>query len=89
MYLDLPCPVAKLNFAGPGRSEIAIISVASDRVRVKETHLPKNFPALCDQVRTIDKRRIRETLGVLGDELLGRVDRGLILHLELEDYVTV
>jgi mRNA interferase MazF len=53
----------------------------------KDTHLPKDSRALCDQVRTIDKGRIRETIGVLGHELLGRIDRGLILHLELEDYV--
>ena len=53
----------------------------------KETHLPKDSRALCDQVKTIDKGRIRETVGVLGGELLGKIDRGLILHLELEDYV--
>ena len=53
----------------------------------KESHLPKDSRALCDQVRTIDKRRVRETVGVLSGELLGKIDRGLILHLELEDYV--
>jgi len=53
----------------------------------KETHLPKDSRALCDQVRTIDKGRVRETVGVLGRELMGKIDRGLILHLELEDYV--
>jgi hypothetical protein len=26
---------------------------------------------------------------VLSRELLGKIDRGLILHLELEDYVTL
>jgi mRNA interferase MazF len=54
---------------------------------VKGANLPKDSRALCDQVRTIDKRRIRETVGVLSEELLGKIDRGLILHLELEDYV--
>jgi mRNA interferase MazF len=52
-----------------------------------ETHLPKNSRALCDQVRTIDKGRIRESSGILTRELLAKIDRGLILHLELEDYV--
>jgi mRNA-degrading endonuclease toxin of MazEF toxin-antitoxin module len=55
----------------------------------KEILLPKGSRALCDQVRTIDKRRIRDTVGVLSSELLGRIDRGLILHLELESYVGV
>ena len=54
----------------------------------RETLLPKDSRALCDQVRTVDKRRIRDTVGVLRPELLARVDRGLILHLELENYVT-
>jgi mRNA interferase MazF len=53
----------------------------------KDTHLPKDSRALCDQIRTIDKRRIRETVGVINGELLGKIDRGLILHLELEEYV--
>ncbi len=52
-----------------------------------DTQLPKDSRALCDQVRTIDKRRIRGDIGVLSDELVGKIDRGLILHLELEDYV--
>ena len=56
---------------------------------VKETRLPKDSRALCDQVRTIDKGRVEETVGVLGRELMGKIDRGLILHLELEDYVEV
>ena len=54
----------------------------------RDTLLPKDSRALCDQVRTVDKRRIRDTVGVLRPELLARVDRGLILHLELENYVT-
>ena len=55
----------------------------------KDTHLPKDSRALCDEVRTIDKGRIRGTAGVLSPELLGRIDRGLILHLELEGYLGV
>lgn len=55
----------------------------------RDTRLPKDSRALCDQVRTIDKGRIRESVGVLDSELLGKIDRGLILHLELEDYVTL
>jgi mRNA interferase MazF len=55
----------------------------------KETHLPKDSRALCDQVRTIDKGQVRETVGVLAQELIGKIHRGLILHLELEDYLEV
>ncbi len=55
----------------------------------KETRLPRDSRALCDQVRTIDKGRIHRTIGVLSGGTLTRIDRGLILHLQLEDYVRI
>jgi mRNA interferase MazF len=93
-----PCVVVSRTEANDISSTVTIVPLSSitgraaDRLvqpllSAKETHLPKDSRALCDQVRTIDKRRIRETLGVLGEVLLGKIDRGLILHLELEDYV--
>lgn len=95
-----PCIVVSRTEANDLSATVTIVPLSSVKGRtadrlvqpllsVKETHLSKDSRALCDQVRTIDKRRIRETVGVLGDESLGKVDRGLILHLELEDYVTL
>lgn len=95
-----PCIVVSRTEANDIASTVTIVPLSSVRGRAvdrlvqpllsaKETHLPKDSRALCDQVRTIDKARIRETVGVLGHELLGKIDRGLILHLELEDYVEV
>ena len=93
-----PCIIVSRTEANDVSSTVTIIPLSSVKGRAadrlvqpllsaKETHLSKESRALCDQVRTIDKRRIREILGVLGQELVGRIDRGLILHLELEDYV--
>jgi mRNA interferase MazF len=93
-----PCVIVSRTEANDVSSTVTIVPLSSVKGRAmdrlvqpllsaKETHLPKVSRALCDQVRTIDKRRIREILGVLGQELVGRIDRGLILHLELEDYV--
>ena len=93
-----PCVVVSRTEANDISSTVTIVPLSSvtgraaDRLvqpllSAKEAHLPKDSRALCDQVRTIDKRRIRETVGVLGEVLLGKIDRGLILHLELEDYV--
>jgi mRNA interferase MazF len=93
-----PCIIVSRTEANDVSSTVTIVPLSSVKGRAadrlvqpllsaKDTHLPKDSRALCDQVRTIDKGRIRETLGVLGPELLGRIDRGLILHLELEDYV--
>ena len=95
-----PCIVVSRTEANDVSSTVTIVPLSSvngrapDRMvqplfSAKETLLPKDSRALCDQVRTVDRRRIRDTVGVLSPELLGRVDRGLILHLELEDYVTI
>jgi mRNA interferase MazF len=93
-----PCVIVSRTEANDVSSTVTIVPLSSVKGRAvdrlvqpllsaKETRLPKDSRALCDQVRTIDKRRIREILGVLDQELMGRIDRGLILHLELEEYV--
>jgi mRNA interferase MazF len=93
-----PCVVVSRTEANDISSTVTIVPLSSvtgraaDRLvqpllSAKDTHLPKDSRALCDQVRTIDKRRVRETVGVINGELLGKIDRGLILHLELEEYV--
>lgn len=93
-----PCVVVSRTEANDISSTVTVVPLSSVKGRAldrlvqpllaaKETRLPKDSRALCDQVRTIDKGRIRETVGVLRDALLGKIDRGLILHLELEEYV--
>jgi len=93
-----PCIVVSRTEANDISSTVTVVPLSSVKGRAvdrlvqpllsaKETHLPKDSRALCEQVRTIDKGRIRESVGVLSSELLGKIDRGLILHLELEDYV--
>ena len=94
------CVVVSRTEANDISSTITVVPLSSVRGRAaerlvqpllsaKDTRRPGDSRALCDQVRTIDKGRIRESVGVLDGELLGKIDRGLILHLELEDYVTV
>jgi mRNA interferase MazF len=93
-----PCVVVSRTEGNDISSTVTVVPLSSVRGRAaerlvqpllsaKDTLLPKDSRALCDQVRTIDKGRIRESVGVLDRELLGKIDRGLILHLELEDYV--
>ena len=93
-----PCVVVSRTEANDISSTVTVVPLSSVAGRAaerlvqpllssKETRLPKDSRALCDQVRTIDKGRVREIVGVLSAELLGKIDRGLILHLELEDYV--
>lgn len=93
-----PCIIVSRTEANDVSSTVTIVPLSSvsgraaDRLvqpvlSAKDTRLAKDSRALCDQVRTIDKGRIRGTVGVLGAELLGKIDRGLILHLELEGYL--
>ena len=93
-----PCIVVSRTEANDVSSTVTVVPLSSvprravDRLvqpllPAKDTRLAKESRALCDQVRTIDKGRIRATAGVLNQETLGRVDRGLILHLKLEDYL--
>ena len=93
-----PCVVVSRTEANDISSTVTIVPLSSvtgraaDRlvqplVSAKETHLSKDSRALCDQVRTIDKGRVQGTVGVLSGKLLAKIDRGLILHLELEEYV--
>ena len=93
-----PCVIVSRTEANDVSSTVTVVPLSSVTGRAaerlvqpllaaKDTRLPKDSRALCDQVRTIDKGRIRGSSGVLSSELLGRIDRGLILHLELEAYV--
>ena len=93
-----PCVIVSRTEANDVSSTVTVVPLSSVTGRAaerlvqpllsaKDSRLPKNSRVLCDQVRTIDKGRIRGTVGVLSPELLGRIDRGLILHLELEGYV--
>lgn len=93
-----PCVVVSREIANDISRTVTVVPLSSLKgraperlvqpiLRAKESRLLKDSRALCDQVRTIDKGRIQRTAGVLSGETLRRIDRGLILHLKLEDYI--
>ena len=43
--------------------------------------LPKDSVVLLEQIRTIDKSRIKEKIGELPPEIMGRIDEALLLSL--------
>lgn len=47
--------------------------------------LPRASVVLAEQVRTIDKKRLRQRIGVLPDELMLLVDQALRLSLGVDD----
>ena len=46
--------------------------------------LPKDSVVLLEQIRTIDKQRLREKLCCLDDAMMQRVDRSLLISLGLK-----
>ena len=92
-----PCVVVSRDIANEITTTATVVPLSSVKgkqserlvqpiVTAKESGLPKDSRALCDQVRTVDKGRIGRTVGVLGTSSIQRIDRGLILHLQLEGY---
>jgi mRNA interferase MazF len=95
-----PCVVVSRDIANEVSRTATVVPLSSVKgkaperlvqpiLRARESRLSKDSRALCDQVRTIDKSRIRSAVGVLDARTLRRIDQGLILHLGLETWLPV
>lgn len=93
-----PCVVVSRDVANEVSRTITVVPLSSVKgkaaerlvqpiLTTKESGLPKDSRALCDQVRTVDKGRVSRTIGVLDRAVLQKLDRGLLLHLQLEGYL--
>jgi len=56
------------------------IEISSD-----EYGLNKDSVILLEQIRTIDKKRLKEKIGHISDQLMGSVNEGLIVSFSLKD----
>lgn len=65
----------------PGRERDRLVQPLLPR---SDTRLRKESRALCDQVRTVDRRRIQSMGAILPEQALHKVNRGLVLHLGLD-----
>jgi len=92
-----PCIIVSRDVANQVSRTVTVIPLSSVKGKAGDrliqpilpasvTRLPKDSRALCDQIRTIDKGRIRGGAGLLDSSSLYRIDQGLILHLGLEDF---
>ena len=84
------------NDVGNRHSPTVIVAAISSKVGVK-AKLPTHYymeagsglvqPSivLLEQIRTIDKRRLREHMGRLDDELMNRVDAAIAVSIGLHD----
>jgi len=50
-------------------------------IEAEEFGLPKNSIVLLEQIRTIDKQRLKEKIGELPDSLMNKVNDGLLISL--------
>ncbi len=55
-------------------------------INAPEYGLPKDSVVLLEQIRTIDKKRLREKIGHFDDEMMNRVDECLKISIGLSDY---
>ena len=52
-------------------------------VMAKGLALPKNSVVLLEQIRTIEKKRLREKIGSFPDEIMTKIDKALRVSLNL------
>jgi mRNA interferase MazF len=49
----------------------------------EETNLPKDSKVKCNQIRTVDKKRLANLVGNLSSERLKNVEQALLIHLDI------
>lgn len=49
-----------------------------------EIKLPKNSVVLLEQVRTIDKRRLRDKVGALNNKMIKKIDKSLLVSVGID-----
>lgn len=57
-------------------------------VEAKGVPLPKNSVILLEQIRTIDKKRLREKIGRFGNNIMAEIDKAILVSLALKKWVT-
>ena len=80
------------NDIGNRHSPTVIIAAITSRVQTKSklpTHtavndfegLDKDFVVLLEQIRTVDKKRLKQYMGMMPNETMARVDKALAISL--------
>ncbi len=54
-------------------------------LRAEESNLDRNSVILLEQIRTIDKRRLKERIAHLSPEVMNRVNQAIVISLGLTD----
>jgi len=49
----------------------------------EETRLPRDSKVKCNQIRTVDKKRLVNFVGILSSEKLKKIEEALLIHLSI------
>lgn len=55
-------------------------------ITAQDFGLPKDSVVLLEQIRTIDKKRLREKVGKFDDEMMKKIDEALKISVGLDNY---
>ena len=50
-----------------------------------ESGLPLDSKLKCNQIRTVDKSRLLKVVGAIPDEIVKKVEKALLIHLEISE----
>jgi mRNA interferase MazF len=52
-----------------------------------ESGLPLDSKLKCNQIRTVDKSRLSKVVGEIPDEIIKKVEKAVLIHLEISETV--
>lgn len=83
-----PVLVVQNNVGNKHSPTIVVVPISSVRkkdlpvhIQIRCSGLPKNSTVLAEQIRTIDRRRLRKYVGSLGREFMKEIDRILKISI--------
>jgi len=85
-----PALVVSNDRSNPFADTVTVLPITSKTERVypfeaflprEETNLPKDSKVKCNQIRTVDKKRLANFVGSLSSERLKDVEQALLIHL--------
>lgn len=88
-----PAVVISNNINNEYADTITVIPVTSSVGKVypfevfikKDTaNVPNDSKVKANQIRTLDKKRMKERIGIIPDEILKKIEKAVKIHLEIE-----
>jgi len=88
-----PALVISNNINNRNADTVTVVPITSNTAKVYpfEVFLPKGAAGLqedskvkCEQIRTIDKSRLKRKIGEIGEDILKKVEKAILIHLGID-----